>query len=290
MSEKMVVLLLQLFFLTATLSAQTVTEDSVILERLKLIRKAHLVRDSALKSAWNCIDFEKTVNPPEVNDGAVTYYRNCEWSGTYIILNKDISFKYVHNGEGPGIAVAKGTWKKEKHRVLVLKFDKKTPWILSKMLGASTGGKHQTPGHLSIQFIFTKDKLVPFDMLKADSIDRVNSKSVSQSGKDITRLQVSLSDSSASLTANIRRDHRIFGYETPSVNAARKILISVFTNDVQDNPFRCPMGAYYETSEMEGMEIKFAGFKNGFARMKILKEAAPVEIVYILRKWIEFSK
>lgn len=292
MAVKIICFLLPLLLLTVKLPAQTAGKDSAMLERLKLMRKARLAMDNALQTFHHCVDFEKTKNPSWVNKSAnaVTYYRNCEWSGTYIVLNNNSTFKYVYNEEGISEAAAEGIWKKEKHRVILLRFNSKTNKFLSRLLIAKDGDNHQPKGDIRKAFLVTKDKLVPFNLARADSIDKENNSSVARSGKDITKLQVHLSDSSASLTANIRLDHRVFGYETPSTNSARKLLISVFTKDVQDNPFQCPLGAYYETSEMEGMEMRFAGTKNGFVKMRIIRENLPDETVYVLRKWVEFVK
>ena len=68
---------------------------------------------------------------------------------------------------------------------------------------------------------------------------------------------ISKADSIISLTANIRRDPRIFGYQKPDINSKKMILLSVFTKDVEGNPFKCAYGSYYQTSNMKSMDIKF---------------------------------
>jgi hypothetical protein len=86
-----------------------------------------------------------------------------------------------------------------------------------------------------------------------DSVDKANNESVITSGDNITKAYVSASDSSISLASNMRQDHRIFGYEKPDTKSKRLLLLSVFTNDVENNPFGCELGAYYDTSGMEGL-------------------------------------
>jgi hypothetical protein len=69
--------------------------------------------------------------------------------------------------------------------------------------------------------------------------------------------QISKSDSSFWVSANIKNDYRIFGYAAPDVNSEKLILFSVFTKDVQDNPYKCRLGAYYGSNRIESGEIKY---------------------------------
>ncbi|MBI1226025.1 MAG: hypothetical protein GC192_12385 [Bacteroidetes bacterium] len=64
-------------------------------------------------------------------------------------------------------------------------------------------------------------------------------------------------DSTVFLFANMKRDHRIFGYEQPDTSSRKMFLLSIFTDEVEGNPFGCPFGAYYETSKMEDMALVF---------------------------------
>ena len=106
----------------------------------------------------------------------------------------------------------------------------------------------------------------------------------------ILKAVVSKSDSIISITANIRRDYRIFGYKKPDTSSKKLILFSVFTNDVENNLFKCPYGSYYQTSSMQNMKIKFLA-KNGlFIKAAIIKDNATSEIIYFLKKWIDFEK
>ena len=106
----------------------------------------------------------------------------------------------------------------------------------------------------------------------------------------ILKAVVSKSDSIISITANIRRDYRIFGYKKPDTSSKKMILFSVFTNDVENNLFKCPYGSYYQTSSMQNMKIKFLNKKGLFIKAAIIKDNATSEIIYFLKKWIDFEK
>ena len=120
-----------------------------------------------------------------------------------------------------------------------------------------------------------------------DSIDTANNNSIAASGNEVTRAYVSAQDSSISLTANMRRDHRIFGYAAPDLTSERLLLLSIYTNDVENNPFRCKLGAYYDTAEMEGMQLKYAGTTGDFVKARVTDKAGKATTVYFEKKWVE---
>lgn len=86
----------------------------------------------------------------------------------------------------------------------------------------------------------------------------------------------------------MKLDHRIFGYEKPDINSRKMILISIFTNDVEGNPYKCPWGSYYQTGEMENMELKYAKETGSFVEAMIIKDNKIQGKVYFEKKWIEF--
>ncbi len=97
-------------------------------------------------------------------------------------------------------------------------------------------------------------------------------------------------DSTIFLKANIRRDHRIFGYAKPNLNSEKLILISVFTSDVKDNPFNCRFGAYYDTSGMDDMELKYVGLRGDFIEANIVQNDTISMPIYIEKIWLEFDE
>lgn len=122
-----------------------------------------------------------------------------------------------------------------------------------------------------------------------DSIDKANNESVLASGDDITKVYVNASDSSMFLAANIRRDHRIFGYAQPDIHSKRLFLLSVFTNDVENNPFGCELGAYYDTGDMQDLSLKFVAKAGDFIKAVAINKESKETTIYFEKKWIEFE-
>jgi hypothetical protein len=106
------------------------------------------------------------------------------------------------------------------------------------------------------------------------------------------KAEVSRSDSSIRVKGDIKKDYRIFGYERPNKKSRPLILFSVFTRDVQSNPYRCRYGAYYSTSDLafEETKIKFKGFNGQFLRADLLIEGEVIDTFYFERQWITFIK
>lgn len=97
-------------------------------------------------------------------------------------------------------------------------------------------------------------------------------------------------DGSILMSANIKKDHRIFGYKNKDINSEKMMLISIFTNEVEHNPFGCKYGAFYDTSEMIGMKLKYIATENDFLKIEIIKNKKTIDEVYMLKKWFEFEK
>jgi len=92
------------------------------------------------------------------------------------------------------------------------------------------------------------------------------------------------------VVSNIRQDHQMFGYAKPNVKSPKLICISVFTKDVKDNKYHCPLGAYYDTSGLpDGDNIYFVMLVNSFAKMKYVSAAKKETIFYIKKSCIDFS-
>lgn len=95
-------------------------------------------------------------------------------------------------------------------------------------------------------------------------------------------------DSTISLISNIIKDHRIFGYEAPSIQSKKLFLLSVFTNEVKGNPFNCPYGSYYETLGMtqEGITLKYISDTLDFKRIAIIRHGSIKDYSYVQEKWL----
>ena len=87
----------------------------------------------------------------------------------------------------------------------------------------------------------------------------------------------------------MRLDHRIFGYEKPNLDSKKMLLISIFTTDVEKNPFNCEYGAYYESDEMQDIKLKFKENLGDFSKIELFKENDS-KIIYFENKWLEFEE
>ncbi|AWA30959.1 hypothetical protein HYN48_13215 [Flavobacterium magnum] len=139
--------------------------------------------------------------------------------------------------------------------------------------------------HLILLFIFTAiackqmqqkisvAKQAEF-VLNLDSIEKANSKQMEIAGSNLNKLTVSRIDSTIWMnsTMPINNRHRIFGYDKPNKKSEKLLLISIFTSDVERNPFGFAFGAFY-----------FTDFNH---YMKYLKS----EEDFILANYIEYGK
>lgn len=135
--------------------------------------------------------------------------------------------------------------------------------------------------------------LKSYSQLNTDSLDKANAGMIRSSGKYITKARIE-ADSSIWLQANIRLDHRFFGYAKPDIHSKRLILFSVFTNDVEHNPFGCRYGSYYETSGMaDSLKLVFAGYTGNFIRAKLVntsQDDQEITSIYFEKKWFASAK
>ena len=124
---------------------------------------------------------------------------------------------------------------------------------------------------------------------KLDSIDFTNNQTIINDEEYINKVVVSLSDSTIFLTANMKLDHRIFGYSKPNTQSKKLLLLSIFTNDVENNPFKCELGAYYDTNRMENMDLKFIQSIKDFVEVTVFDHNSnKVTTVYFEKRFIEF--
>lgn len=124
-----------------------------------------------------------------------------------------------------------------------------------------------------------------------DSIEAANNKSVLASGDDVTKAWVNLGrgDSTIHLQADIKKDHRFYGYAHPDIRSERLILFSIFTNDVSGNPFKCKLGAYYNMQESDSVSVKYLSTDNGFVKTTVTGKTNTPSIVYFEKKWIDIE-
>lgn len=128
-------------------------------------------------------------------------------------------------------------------------------------------------------------------LTKLDRIEKENNESVFASGDNITKAFVFLKDgdSTINLTANIRQDHRIFGYAKPDIKSERLLLLSVFTNDVENNPFGCKLGSYYDTRGMNELTLNYVSTTGNFVKATATDKSNNSTIIYFEKKWIDLE-
>ncbi len=123
---------------------------------------------------------------------------------------------------------------------------------------------------------------------RLDSLNKAHNESIIASGDRITKAYV-LGDSSIWLRAEMRQDHRIFGYSKPDTTAEKLLLFSIFTNDVDDNPFGYELGAYYDTEGMDGLTLKYMSTTGDFIEAEAITENNEERTIYFEMKWIVFD-
>ncbi len=128
-------------------------------------------------------------------------------------------------------------------------------------------------------------------LTKIDSIEKANNESVVASAANITKAYVFLKegDSTIKLTSNIRQDHRIFGYAKPDNKSERLLLLSVFTDDVENNPFQCKLGAFYETSGMNDLTLMYLSATGNFVKATARDKTNKSTTIYFEKNWIEIE-
>ena len=122
--------------------------------------------------------------------------------------------------------------------------------------------------------------------LKLDSIEQVNNQSIIDSGDRITKAYVDPENNRIDLWADMRMDHRFYGYEKPDTSSKRLILFSIFTDDVDGNPFNVPLGSFYSTPDVEGGIFTYINEKDGFVQAEFTDKDDQKTIIYFERKWI----
>jgi len=114
--------------------------------------------------------------------------------------------------------------------------------------------------------------------------------SLAVSAQEINKATISKTDSIIRLNAVMRLDHKIVGYEKPNVKSRKMIMLSIFTSDVKDNPHHCPYGAYYDTTHMNGLSIKYLATQGNFIKAALLEDNQTKAIVYFEKNWMEWQE
>jgi hypothetical protein len=100
---------------------------------------------------------------------------------------------------------------------------------------------------------------------------------------------ISTRDSNILAGGNINSDYRIFGYQQPNIHSKKMILISVFTTDVEGNPFQCPYGATYSLRGMDSIGLKYIASENAFISASVITNKKSIDTVFIEKRWTEID-
>ena len=78
----------------------------------------------------------------------------------------------------------------------------------------------------------------------------------------------------------------IYGYQLPDLNSEKMICFSSFTSDVDNNPHKCVLGAYYETVDLN---IEYISMEDNFVKLKFTTEGKQESIFYVEKKSVKFE-
>ena len=78
----------------------------------------------------------------------------------------------------------------------------------------------------------------------------------------------------------------IYGYKLPNLKSEKLICFSSFTSDVENNPHKCVLGAYYETGDLS---IEYIINEGNFVKLKLKVEGKQDRLFYIEKKKIKFE-
>ena len=119
-----------------------------------------------------------------------------------------------------------------------------------------------------------------------DSLNRANQALVPASDEERNKILVFLPDSTARLPTPRHRIHRIWGYAKPDTTSQKLILFSVFTNDVEGNPFGLKLGSYYDLAAHTGSTALFNGKQAGFVQLRFTTHENTSNI-YVPAAWAD---
>lgn len=126
--------------------------------------------------------------------------------------------------------------------------------------------------------------------INLDSLDKANEAQLTPYEEYWNKISVQSRDSTLWLNSEMRLDHRIFGYKKPNIKSKRLLFLSIFTNDVEGNPFQCKYGSYYSTTLGEERKLKYISEENNFVKTIFLDHNRVLDTIYFERKWIEFEE
>ena len=86
---------------------------------------------------------------------------------------------------------------------------------------------------------------------------------------------------------SIKYDYKVFGYKEPNTASEKLFLVSIYTKDIEGNPYKCKYGAYYDPSFFKEFELKFDKYIGDFARISIQFNNGKTATIYIEKKYFK---
>lgn len=77
-----------------------------------------------------------------------------------------------------------------------------------------------------------------------------------------------------------------YGYKSPELKSEKIICFSSFTKDVENNPHKWLIGAYYSTYDLN---IEYITIENNFVKLKFKEEGKQDIMFYVEKKYIIFE-
>ncbi len=78
----------------------------------------------------------------------------------------------------------------------------------------------------------------------------------------------------------------IYGYETADATSKKLICFSTFTSDVENNPHKCALGAYYTTDDIE---IQYIGTEGSFVKLRFIGSSKGDVVFYVEKKMVKMQ-
>jgi hypothetical protein len=78
----------------------------------------------------------------------------------------------------------------------------------------------------------------------------------------------------------------IYGYKLPDLKSEKMICFSSFTSDVDNNPHKCVLGAYYVTGDLN---IEYITIEGNFVKLKFKEEGKQDTLFYVETEYIKFE-
>lgn len=91
------------------------------------------------------------------------------------------------------------------------------------------------------------------------------------------------------LNSDTNNEFTVFGYSNADTKSKKMILFSVFTNLVENNPSKCPLGSYYNTGGMNpGDRIIFSKIVGAYVKLNFVTATKRIIPFYMKKQFIEF--